>query len=53
MSDIKSVPAEETEIPSADGVEKADTGGSNASAIAETGQPVSEEETTQQADEVT
>jgi len=53
MSDIESVPAEETEIPSADGIEKADAGGSNASANAETGQPVSEEETTQQADEVT
>jgi len=43
MSDVEFVPAEETEIPSADGAEEAE----------ETDRPVGEEETTQQAEEVT
>jgi molecular chaperone GrpE len=56
MSDAQSVPVEETEIPSdpsANGAEKADAGASSASANEEIELPVGEEETAQQAEEVT
>jgi len=53
MSDVESVPAEETETPSADGAEKADAGASSSPSNKETEGPVAEEEAIQPMEDVT
>jgi len=53
MSDVESVPIEETEIPGDDSADKTDQGASSASANEESELPVAEEEIAQQAEDVT
>ncbi len=53
MSDRESVPADETETASADGAEKADAGASSSPSNKGTEDPVAEEETAQQMEDVT